>query len=433
MEKEQTNASGHLKLQLSVTNSEMLETGKTGEHCFTAEGGTLGCSSNNEWVLQDLHRNVANVHARIAYQDGAFTLQLMGEILVINNAEITDRQQTVRLQHGDEIQVGFLLLLVRIGSTPETFIDPLNDEPEQIISRQRSPLAEMMSEGEDVTSMLPSQRTSMEVVDPIRAINANSLASSAIRNDSAALAELLPVQQISTTSPREEQDGAPQLYVDLPQPDASVAKTTRKSSQDKSLADVHLSLAPLLRGMGIKLPLLATTDEAYAILEELGQTIKAAINGLLALQHSEEIINNKNLRVIEDNPLRLRMGYEDTMSLLFDVEEQGCAVHLSAPAAVSESLNHVGLHNAATKSAINFALNAMLDAFSPEELLNRFADYRRSRGRNEMDGDWAWRMYCSFFKELSSNRQRGFEKLFWEHFEQNYDRTLRDLNQREKP
>lgn len=433
MEKEQNNASGHLMLQLSVTNSEMLETGKTSEHHFTTEGGTLGCSSNNEWVLQDLHRNVANVHARIACQDGAFTLQLMGEILVINNAEITDHQQTVRLQHGDQIQVGFLLLMVRIGSTPETFIDPLNDEPEQIISRQRSPLAEMMSEGEDVTSILPEQRASMEMVDPLRAINANSLASSTIRNDNAALAELLPAQQINTATPREEQGGAPRLYVDLPQSETNPAKISRKPPRDKNLAEVHLSLAPLLQGMGINLPLLSTTDEAYAILEELGQTIKAAINGLLALQHSEEIINNKNLRVIEDNPLRLRMGYEETMSLLFDVEESSCAVHLSAPAAVAESLRHVGLHNAATKSAINFALNAMLDAFSPEELLNRFADYRRSRTRNEMDGDWAWRMYCSFFKELSSNRQRGFEKLFWEHFEQNYDRTLRGLNQQEKP
>ena len=39
--------------------------------------------------------------------------------------------------------------------------------------------------------------------------------------------------------------------------------------------------------------------------------------------------------------------------------------------------------------------------------------------------DWAWGMYTHYYDELASARQRGFEKLFWEVFEQAYDRALR--------
>ncbi len=35
-------------------------------------------------------------------------------------------------------------------------------------------------------------------------------------------------------------------------------------------------------------------------------------------------------------------------------------------------------------------------------------------------------MYRSYYRELTSNRQRGFEKLFWEIFEQSDDRKIRE-------
>ena len=55
-------------------------------------------------------------------------------------------------------------------------------------------------------------------------------------------------------------------------------------------------------------------------------------------------------------------------------------------------------------------------------------NYRRpGQFMNESQEEWAWNMYESYFKELSSNRQQGFEKLFWEIFDQFYDKKLRDI------
>jgi type VI secretion system protein ImpI len=36
-------------------------------------------------------------------------------------------------------------------------------------------------------------------------------------------------------------------------------------------------------------------------------------------------------------------------------------------------------------------------------------------------------MYENYYQELTSSRQQGFRKLFWEVFEQAYDKKLREL------
>ncbi|MCE1649566.1 type VI secretion system-associated FHA domain protein TagH, partial [Enterobacter hormaechei] len=104
---------------------------------------------------------------------------------------------------------------------------------------------------------------------------------------------------------------------------------------------------------------------------------------------------------------------------------QKSPVHLSAPAAVAESLQNLQLHYQANRVAISAALDTMLDAFSPEQLLRRFSHYRRSNEVRNKDASWAWEMYTNYYRELASSRQQGFEKLFREVYEQAYDRALR--------
>lgn len=57
--------------------------------------------------------------------------------------------------------------------------------------------------------------------------------------------------------------------------------------------------------------------------------------------------------------------------------------------------------------------------------MTRFSHYLRSSERQDQDAAWAWEMYKNYYKELSSCRQQGFEKLFGEVYEQAYDRALR--------
>ncbi|HHY0626831.1 TPA: type VI secretion system-associated FHA domain protein, partial [Vibrio parahaemolyticus] len=69
-----------------------------------------------------------------------------------------------------------------------------------------------------------------------------------------------------------------------------------------------------------------------------------------------------------------------------------------------------------------------LVAFSPEVLLRRFSQYRRATEPHSQEtGSWAWQMYNDYYQELTSFRQQGFEKLYWEIFEQAYDQKIREM------
>jgi len=190
----------------------------------------------------------------------------------------------------------------------------------------------------------------------------------------------------------------------------------------------YLVLAPLLKGMGISLDNM-DSDKAHDFLVETGQAVQATISGIQALyqQDCNATLNiallSRNLQPIEDNPLRLKQPYEKTMNALFSPSRS--RVHLSPPAAIDESLAQIGMHQNSVLIAIQESLNSLLQAFSPDVLNTRFQRYAKSGEQKGLGDAWSWQMYNEYYSELMSSRQTGFEKLFWEIFEQSYDRAMR--------
>jgi type VI secretion system protein ImpI len=194
----------------------------------------------------------------------------------------------------------------------------------------------------------------------------------------------------------------------------------------------HLVTGPMLRGLGVHAGDSNNLGEMQMLSEEMGASLQAAIKGLLALhsqvENSRYGVMNKNLQPIEDNPLRLGLSYEETVQTMFNGHRS--LVHLSAPAAIEESLRTVKHHNEAVQAATSEALNQILRAFSPDVLMRRFNSYRRPGQQiSDTQESWAWQMYQNYYTELTSNRQKGFEKLFWEIFDQAYDKQLREKQQ----
>lgn len=415
-------------LQLKIRNTEVLQSGNTRDHVFERLGGTLGSNQNAEWQIQDLYKSVSGVHAQIEYNDSEYFIHSVGDKLFINRSEINLNSKSVKLQYGDEIRVGSLIIQVRIADSLECLLDdPLDKSPEQIVSMKEISVNDMLKMNNLNESSYQfdddlSVSQVKEVIDPLKAIEKDS--QDELTRFYTSIPDKLPTRTKSLTdynANTEQGNVIDNCFIDVPRFESNLY-----DDNTFSMENVNLSLVPFLRGLGIGLDI-SNTDEANLLLEELGETLKATVEGLLKLNHSKAVLKNKNLRPIEDNPLRLNQNYSDTMDLLFS--EQPCTVYLSAPAAVKESLEYVAIHNQASEAATKFALSTMLDAFSPEQLSNRFEIYRNSRRVKEHDGTWFWNMYCSYYKELSSNRQQGFEKLFWEHYEQEYDRQLRLLNQ----
>ncbi|EKO3962532.1 type VI secretion system-associated FHA domain protein TagH [Vibrio fluvialis] len=210
---------------------------------------------------------------------------------------------------------------------------------------------------------------------------------------------------------------------------AKSLQPAKAESAPSSAGGKHLLTGPMLQGLGIDLSQDTDMERMHFLSQELGESLQACVKGLLELhqQVSEGRFGtmNRNLQPIEDNPLRLGLPYEQTIRTMYDADKS--LVHLSAPAAISESLKNVRDHNEAMQHATSEALNQILNAFSPQVLLRRFHHYKRNTDNSATsDEAWAWNMYCNYYQELTSNRQRGFEKLFWEIFEQAYDKKIRE-------
>ncbi|AJJ61389.1 type VI secretion system-associated FHA domain protein TagH [Yersinia aldovae] len=419
-------------LSLRIVNSDKLESGKQASSLFHTQGGIVGSDAGHHWSIQDQSGNINPSQFTVEWRDGSFCLRMLSGSLHINQSVLTPASGFVRLQQGDEMTLGSLVIKSHISRSAADMLDPLMVSPESLVSSYSNPMDAMMAEGIKAAPHNPQDSRLAPTVannfshDPLRVLETESLTTqghaTAVSDADHSLQQDRYRNPLfaSPLSDNTKDSAMDQAFIDLPQ--ISTFLNGKQDEPDGKMDQQHVAITPLMRGFGAQLPI-RNSQEANDFLEEAGKTLKAAIEGLLALQHSQNGLRDKHLRPIEDNPLRLNMDYDTTLSLMF--ADQKSPVHLSAPAAVAESLDNLRLHHQANQQAIAQALNTMLEAFSPERLLTRFTHYLRSNERQERDSAWAWEMYKNYYNELASSRQQGFEKLFGEVYEQAYDRALR--------
>ena len=429
-------------LKLTVTNPTAIGVGSAMEYCFSVRGGSIGTAASDTWRLSSQRTGAVAGHAEIRFLDGGFCLiDRSGRTYINSGSQPVGRGRRARLNHGDTVSIGRYKLRAELT---ESVGEPLLETGE---ADQSGRLVDV-DEGRLMRAEDANART--ENPEPLQ--NLKSAAGAPVSDDPLAPWNGQPDEQQSDTAAlmaseaswraaerhvsdeyRENRDVAVGLPVRQGARDrmSEMLETSeRREASDQS--SKHISGAPLLRGMEAELDF-ADSDEMRLFLEEAGQTLKATVEGLLALHQGEDSRHRAlrtRLQPIEDNPLRLGEDYEDTVETLFASHRS--PVHLSAPAAVRESLQSLNHHQQATRAAISEALEAILHAFSPEALLRRFHGYRRGLRQNEDEGRWAWDMYQHYYQELKSSRQQGFERLFEEVFDQAYDQNLRQL-QRENP
>jgi len=388
-------------LTLKISNPTTVGSGLLPEHVFTMAGGSIGTAENDTWKLSSHRTGAMAGHAEVRFIDGDFCLIDRSGCTYVNSAsQPIGRGRRARLKSGDTITIGRYEIRAELVRGPQPGSSSMPEESDvdhTLVNVEESRL--VRGEGSELATDLMASKPEWfaaegEVSDEYR--------------EHRDVAVGLPVRQ------------GDQVSMSGQRP-----RKTRQKSDDHSRQ--HISGAPLLKGMESELDF-ADSDEMQLFLEEAGQTLKATVEGLLALHKGEDSRHQAlrtRLQPIEDNPLRLSQSYEESIQTLF--ANQRSPVHLSAPAAVSESLESLRHHQVATSEAIRDALDAILHAFSPEALLRRFHGYRRGLQQHEDEGRWAWDMYQHYYRELKSSRQQGFERLFQEVFEQAYDQHLRQL------
>ncbi|MBV7298318.1 type VI secretion system-associated FHA domain protein TagH [Enterovibrio paralichthyis] len=460
-----------------VVNTQKLEAGLSPSYQFFNNGGSIGSSHSDDWYLYDRSGRVFQHHAEIVDVDGSLCLLDVKGASYMNGATMpVGAGKYARLKDNDVVLIGpyqirIQLSDVNVKAAQHHYVDNVFG------LEQDAPLigAEAKSDECDFADVA-------EIDDPLSALDSFSSSSSQsqVENDDILCAPSSEERRAGLFAKAEgwlRGMKTVQADSDFEMSSAIMLRGTQKVGEngmdDKALdrlerdvgmeysskdnndyqeyvyhSDVsgkygdgdeqnHLVTGPLFRGLGVQTGNPSNMAEMQALSEEMGASLQSAIRGLLDLHRQVEEsrfgMMNKNLQPIEDNPLRLGLAYEETVETMFNPDRS--VVHLSAPSAVAESLSNVRHHNDAVQTATTEALNQILRAFSPDTLMRRFSAYRRPGQVSPESADaWAWSMYKSYYKELTSERQKGFEKLFWEIFDQAYDRKIRenhsgDLNQ----
>jgi len=406
-------------LTLQVMNGNELESGRMAKCVFTPQGGDVGNAKQCYWPLQDRRQSVPEHAFIVCWHDSVFCLKSDSVNLEINQAPVSQGAGLVHLQQGDEIRLNSLLLKAFVGNV--THYEEQMAAPETIVTNSDRLTDLLITEGQPEYADATIYRETAPTIaggftqDPLAALQAESLTVSGKDHFVTGHKSLSMSPPMSDLA---EKGGLDNHFMDLP----PIEVDTPDAEPD--MARRHVAVTPLMRGLGCTLPL-RNSQDASDFLEEVGRAVQATVKGLLSLQHQQNSLSDKHLRPLEDNPLRLNMSYETALDVMF--AEGKSPVHLSAPAAITESLHNVRLHEEANRAAIVESLRVLLDAFSPQSLMRRFIQYRRSHElRQSLDDAGAWQMYSHYYDELASDRQQGFERLFNEVYAQVYDRVLRE-------
>ncbi|MCE0559220.1 MULTISPECIES: type VI secretion system-associated FHA domain protein TagH [unclassified Motilimonas] len=439
------------KIELTVVNSEKLQPGLQASHTFYAAGGSIGSDYSDDWHLTDQDTDIVPLHCVIELVDHDFCLRDSSGRTFVNRASFpVGRNQMVRLKENDELQLGQYRIRCHFEKPERYADDEVSFDINQFIDQTSS--SEMREQ--DTEKPAPSAQ-----YDPLLALDqlesariaeqqkcfVNPVAEVALDQSDDVLVNTHWEAQVGhaqadaeTTVNAAMNAGQPisnQEFTPMNESSSSLDPNTYTAHDASLTTEQHLALGPVFRGLESSISAPVDTVNMQSMAEELGSSLNAAINGLLALHKNVDKqrygVIAKNLQPIEDNPLRLGLDYDQTMNVMFGPNKS--PVHLSAPSAIAESLRTIQHHQIAVQEAIGYALKHILGAFSPDTLMKRFKHYRTTEQALSQDSEsWAWHMYSAYFSELESGRQQGFEKLFWEIFEQAYDRKLRELQKQEQ-
>src|SRR4029077_8049835 len=110
-------------LRLRVVSEQRRALAERNSATFSVEGGTIGRSTDNDWVLPDPQRYVSAHHARVQFREGHFYLQDVSTngVYVNDDTEPLAKRGSAgyRLANGDVLRMGDYHILAALEAHSE--------------------------------------------------------------------------------------------------------------------------------------------------------------------------------------------------------------------------------------------------------------------------------------------------------------------------
>jgi len=410
-----------MSLRLRVVSDHRRQLAERQTIVFGASGGSIGRSSENDWVLPDPLRYVSAHHARVHCRDGGFYL----EDLSTNGVFVNEQPEPLsrlgsggyRLKNGDVLRVGDYQIVVALESetVPEIpELDPAAAVPTSIHALHPIGRAAQTDIGAmlDLEELLVGDPAGSGSFQPVNAYG-----------QAVAAAPAPSLVSRTATAPDPSEDSIARRIARL----AKAAGRDSRGASAPALYDVQSGLQAFCRGAGIdpdKLPAEAQTR----LLHLTGQLLREALVGLKDLERARSEIRDRfriDLPAPEPDDPRPSLGRSTVDELLLQLLARHESRSVDAVQWLREAVSEAKAHEQAAAQAMRAAFIEFLDRLDPAELEARFERAARRGKARSADKAQYWELFTTFYRNLIEMPADHLPHTFVEAFAAAYRDAIR--------
>ncbi len=401
-------------LRLRIVSDQRRSLAERSSALFSVEGGTIGRSADNDWVLPDPLRYVSAHHARVLFRDGQFYLQDVSTNGVFVNDDMEPLAKRgssgYRLTNGDVLRMGDYHIVAALEQAER--------EPDAAAAAVPTSIHALHTLGRaterDIGARLNVEELLVPVIDldPVLPVNAYGQTVTSGR-----------VQALARSS----EDTAP------PSPAQSLARLAEvvarepKNGGALALEDIHTGLDAFCRGAGIESEQLPA-DAQTRLLHLAGRLFREALVGFKELERTRGETRNRYRIELpppehdDPRPSLADSRVEDLVVALF-VQHEGR--RLDSVQWLRETIGEGKQHETATAQATRAAFVEFLDRLDPAELEARFERAARRGKARSADKAQYWELFTTFYRNLIEMPADHLPHTFVEAFAAAYREALK--------
>jgi type VI secretion system FHA domain protein len=391
-----------MPLQLEIISEHREIVGDDAIREFREDGGTIGRSLQNDWILPDPDRFISGRHATIDYKGGIYYLvdTSSNGIYMNGDCESIGKGNPRRLFNGDTLRFGDFEMVVSID-TGESLVMPTPPPPSVV--------------PDNIELLIPDEslRTGIQLLDEDE-ITGDDDFQSALFSASVVEAD---VETMEAAFDQDEQPVAPP-----PHPKHDVLPLAEADLVATDLLDSFLD------GLGINRTELHPSVDLGEIMQNAGEVMREFVEGTAQLLASRANLKNAfrldqtTVLPRHNNPIKLSANTKDAIKQLL-VGKEG--EYLGPRDAVREVCRDLLFHQDAFLDAMNNSFVEFAERLDPDELqqgFDRALDsnfFTKFRNKSKY-----WELYGDFYPTLTDKGGGRFPQMFSEDFVRAYERQI---------
>ncbi len=390
-----------MPLQLEIVSEHKEILGDDHVRVFREDGGTIGRSLENDWILPDPDRFISGKHATIDFQSGAYYLADVSTNGVYLNEEEDPlgKGNPRRLFHGDRIRMGDFEFEVELDEgeglemPPPSPMTVVPDNIEQLVDEESLKSGIQMLDEEEITG-------------------------------GDAFQAALFGEEPEESSKSEQANNQPNPFAPKP------------SQEHQQMMDAAHLLDAFMKGLDITRAEIHPSTDPLEVMENAGRVLKEFVDGssdLLASRTALKSMFRLDQTTVlprHNNPLKLAENTRDSMMQLL-VGKEG--EYLSPVDAVREVCRDLKFHHDAVLEAMIGAYQEFADRFDPDELQQNFDKTLDGKPMfKKMNQLKYWQLYCDLYPIMTQPGSGRFPHQFSEEFVRCYEKHVAEYKRLER-